>query len=292
MSGWDGYSSGSGAGHEPSEDRGQAAWNAQQPPPDWASAETQVNATPPWSAPPPAPYPHPPVPRRRTGLLLAALTAAVVLGAGLGAGIWLVVRDHSTGTGATPAASISVTATTTPPQSPTPTPTSTPTASASLLASSSPSAGYRRAQDPVGYGIDVPQGWNRRQKQGQLAPVVYYDAPADGRRLQIFQVSESTPYESLTLAETDPGYGFSQQPGYRVIERDRGDTWAELSYRYDSDEQGDKGARQVIDHRFRAADGTLYAIRSSGPGNLDPELVREPLAMAVRSFCPAGADCS
>jgi hypothetical protein len=67
------------------------------------------------------------------------------------------------------------------------------------------------------------------------------------------------------------------------------DTWAELSYRYRDE---DKGSRQVIDHRFRAADGTLYAIRSSGPANLDPDLVRSPLATAVSSFCPAEAECS
>ncbi|MFF4502339.1 hypothetical protein [Streptomyces sp. NPDC001401] len=305
MSGWDGYDdgrSGSGPEREPSEERGQAAWAAQQPasPPPWSSAETQTGqAPPPWASvpthtggvlPPTWPPPPPPAnPRRRARRVLAALTATLVLGAGAGAGAWFLTRDHSTGTGAgaTPATSVSAAVTTTPPQSPTPTPT--PTASASLLASSSPSVGYRRAQDPVGYGVDVPQGWTRRQEQGKLAPVVYYDAPADGRQLQIFELSESTPYESLTLAETDPGYGFSQQPGYRVLDRDRGDIWAELSYRY---VDKDKGARQVIDHRFRAADGTLYAIRSSGPENMDPELVRGPLAMAVRSFCPTGADCS
>jgi hypothetical protein len=289
MNGRDGYSSDSGAEHEPSEERGQAAWAAQPPVtpppgtvPPWSSAVTRTGGILPPTWPPPPPEANP---RRRARRVLVALTATAVLGAGAGAGAWYFTRDHSTGTGATPATSVSVTVT----KTPTPTPASTPTPSASLLASSSPSVGYRRAQDPVGYAVDVPQGWNRRQKQGQLAPVVYYDAPADGRRLQIFALSESTPYESLTLAETDPGYGFSQQPGYRVLDRDRGDTWAELSYRY---EDKDKGARQVIDHRFRAADGTLYAIRSSGPETLDPELVRVPLAMAVRSFCPAGADCS
>ncbi|MEU6255935.1 hypothetical protein [Streptomyces sp. NPDC047043] len=321
MSGWDGYSSGSGAEHEPSEERGQAAWSggqsgavppwasaetqAGQSPPPWASAETHTNgARPPtWPPPPPPPPPgagHSPVPttvptpqvaparRRGAGNLLIALAVVAVLGAGTGAGVWYLTRDNSTGTGAGPATSVSVTVTTTPSQSATPSPT--PTASASTLASpsASPSVGYRRAQDPIGYAVDVPQGWTRRQKQGELAPVVYYDSPGGDRQLQIFEVTEKTPYASLQLAENDPGFGFSRQPGYQVLERDRGDTWAELSYRYDDE---DKGARQVIDHRFRAADGTLYAIRSSGPEGLDPDLVREPLAMAVGSFCPSGAEC-
>ncbi|MGX1545437.1 hypothetical protein [Streptomyces adustus] len=47
----------------------------------------------------------------------------------------------------------------------------------------------------------------------------------------------------------------------------------------------------MIDHRFRAADGTLYAIRSSGPEDLAADLVRAPLTRAVAFFCPSGARC-
>ncbi|MFE0520428.1 hypothetical protein [Streptomyces sp. NPDC058954] len=317
MNGWDGRSSGSGAEHEPSEERGRAAWSdggtGQVPP--WASAETQTGGTlpPPWVPPPPDPvYPAPPAPpygghptppytlppapppapRHRVGRTVAVIALIVAVGAGTGAGTWYLVRQHRTDTGAGPASvsSSSTSAAPTPSGSPPPsTPPDTPAATASASPLNSPSAGYRRAQDPVGYSIDVPQGWTRREKQGKLAPIVYYDAPADGRQLQIFEVTESTPYESLTLAETDPGYGFAAQPGYQVVERDHGDTWAELSYRYTD---ADKGARQVIDHRFEAPDGTLYAIRASGPAGLDPERVREPLRMAVRYFCTAGTECA
>jgi hypothetical protein len=309
MSGWNGYSSGSGE-REPSEESGQAAWSGGRstPPPDWASAETRTNVTPPdWVAAhgrpgdpvppptgwaPPAPYPYQPpapAPGRSGGArrLLVTLTATVVLGAGAGAGFWYVNRDGSTGDTATPATSVSA-GTSESPQPQTSTPPASPLASVTPN-SPSPSTGYRRAQDPTGYTVDVPEGWTRRQKTGQLAPVVFYDAPGDSRQLQIFRVSEATPYESLELAETDPGYGFAKQPGYQVIERDRGDTWAELTYRYDDPETG---ARQIVDHRFRAADGSLYAIRAGGPADLAPESVREPLAMAVRSFCPAGAECT
>ncbi|MGW2823057.1 hypothetical protein ACWC24_19020 [Streptomyces sp. NPDC001443] len=55
------------------------------------------------------------------------------------------------------------------------------------------------------------------------------------------------------------------------------------------DAEGDP--RQVIDHRFRAADGMLCAIRSCGPENLAADLVRAPLTTAVASFCPSGARC-
>lgn len=119
----------------------------------------------------------------------------------------------------------------------------------------------------MGYTVDIPRGWTRSQKRGQSAPVVVYDAPADGRRLQVFRIAEDTPAQSLDLAENDPGYGFARQPGYRVVDRATGTTWAELTYRYDD---SDLGARQVVDHRFQAADGTLYAIRAAGPASSPP----------------------
>ncbi|MFF4837665.1 hypothetical protein [Streptomyces sp. NPDC001315] len=313
--GWDGHSSGSE--HEPSEESGRAAWAAEDgSTPPWASAETQTGGTlpPPWAPPPPetggtppppwapppaesggtlpppwapAPmYAPAPAPARSPGAarLLLVLTATVVLGAGTGAGVWYLARDHSTATGTTPHASVSVTS------SP---PATTPSASASASARVSPSVsaapGYRTARDPVGYTIAVPEGWTRRQKQGEKAPVVYYDSPADGRRLQVFALAERTPAESLDLAENDPGYGFARQPGYRALVRRSDTTWSELTYRYDD---ANDGPRQVIDHRFRAADGTLYAIRVSGPEDLAPGLVREPLTTAVASFCPPGGACA
>ncbi|MEV6511864.1 hypothetical protein AB0M61_37845 [Streptomyces sp. NPDC051642] len=260
MSDWDGYGSGRG----PSEERGQAPWSV------WSTAETQTSLTPPaWVSPPtPVAAPTPvlaPASGRRAWRLVLAVALAVVLGAGAGGGVWYVTHgrgahDH-VDTGASSRASASATG---------------------------PGSSYRTAQDPTGYTVDVPKGWTRAQRQGAKAPVVTYDSPDGTRRLQIFRVSENSPAESLDLAENDPGYGFVRQPGYQVIDRATGSSWAELTYRYDD---SDKGARRVIDHRFEAADGSLYAIRSSGPESLDPALVRGPLTAAVDSFCPAGTNC-
>nr|WSY52368.1 hypothetical protein OG999_21130 [Streptomyces sp. NBC_00886] len=254
MTGWDGF----GAERGPSEERGQAAWSV------WSTAETQTSLTPPpWvslSVPTPTPAPAPaPAAGRRAGWLVLAVVLAVVLGAGAGGGFWYVTHgrvthDHTDAAGTGSAAAQS----------------------------------YRTAQDPTGYTVDIPRGWTRAQRQGVKAPVVTYNSPDGSRRLQIFRISEKSPAESLGLAENDPGYGFSRQPGYQVLDRASGSTWAELTYRYDD---RDKGARRVIDHRFRAADGRLYAIRTSGPEALDPTLVRAPLTTAIGSFCPAGANC-
>lgn len=310
-----GYSSGSDE-HEPSEERGQAAWGAQGQgsPPPWASAETQTsNAPPPWAAaetrspmtpppwaaaptqtggttyPPPPTYvqpppPSPPGPRR----LLVILTAMAVLGAGVGAGVWFLSRDGSTSPGATPGTSVAVTTSTPPTTPPETVPGSTPPPSPLDSPPPTPAPGYRSVEDPVGYTLFVPQDWVRRQKEGEKAPVVFYDAPDDGRQLQIFRLAEESPAESLRLAENDPGYGFARRPDYQALERDEGDGWSELSYRYDDE---DKGPRRVIDHRFEADDGELYAIRASGPEGLSLAQIREPLTAALGSFCPGSGPC-
>ncbi|MDV9174145.1 hypothetical protein R6V09_29060 [Streptomyces sp. W16] len=253
MSDWDRF----GAERGPSEERGQAAWSV------WSTAETQTSLTPPaWVSPPtPVPTPVPaPAAGRRAWWLVLAVALAVVVGAGAGGGVWYLTHDRVT---------------------------HKQHVEMSAGAAGSGSS-YRTAKDPTGYTVAVPKGWTRTQRQGAKAPVVTYDSPDGTRRLQIFRVSENSPAESLDLAENDPGYGFARQPGYQVIDRSSGATWAELTYRYD--DQG-KGARRVIDHRFEAADGSLYAVRSSGPGSLDPALVRGPLTAAVDSFCPAGTNC-
>ncbi|MET7730997.1 hypothetical protein ABZT02_06475 [Streptomyces sp. NPDC005402] len=286
MNGWNGYSSGSGAGHGPSEERGRSAWSSGETgtAPPWASAETQTSLAPPWATDGTDASPVPPWPRATQALagsehaphrvrrVLAALAVAVLVGVSVGVGVWWLLRDTTLGsgtrTGAGPAPSVTA------PSSPSP--------------AASPAAGYHRVQDPVGYTVDVPRGWTRSEKQGRSAPVVVYDAPADGRRLQVFRIAEDTPAQSLDLAENDRGYGFARQPGYRVLDRASGTTWAELAYRYDDT---DLGARQVVDHRFQAADGTLYAIRAAGPASLTPAVVREPLTRALTSFCPADTEC-
>ncbi|MEU9735783.1 hypothetical protein [Streptomyces sp. NPDC048002] len=309
----------SGWGHGPSEEQGRAPWSGRQPDevvPPWSTAETQVHGTPPPyvptpPSPPPPPPPSPPYvptppspspPRTsRPRPVLLALLAAVVLGAGLGAGVWALLRDDGGGggrAGAAPATDATVTTGPSPRSSPSaqdspseagaPSPQDSPSPQGSPSARAEAPPGYRRAADPVGYTLFVPEGWIRRQTAGEAAPVVFYDAPDDGRRLQIFRITEASVEESLARAETDPGYGFESRTGYRALARDSGPGFVELTYRYDDE---DKGPSLVVDHRFRAADGTPYAIRAAGPEELAPESVRAPLDEALTSFCPADTEC-
>lgn len=321
MSGWSGQGGEEGAGSGPGADRGGAAWSPgapppwayeetrtapapgagevpPPPPPPWATAHTQAGIPPVPPPPPPPPYgpvpaPSPgPAPARqpfRGGRLIALVAAMVLVGAGTGLGVWYVGRDRGSGgspQASGPATTVTV-STAAPPDSPSGSPAPSPSSSPSP--SQSPPAGYRLVHDPVGYAIAVPRGWTRREKQGEKAAVVFYDSPSDGRRLQVFRLAEATATESLDLAENDPGYGYSREPGYQALSRRSGDTWAELTYRYDDP---DKGARRVVDHRFQAPGGTLYAIRASGPEHLPATRVRAPLTTALATFCPADRTCA
>ncbi|WP_333774933.1 hypothetical protein [Streptomyces sp. IBSBF 3136] len=290
-------------------------------PPPWATAPTQAGApsVPAPAAPPSYAQTYPPshpsygpasAPRRaRGGRLIALVLAMALVGAGTGFGVWYLGRDRGgTGTPAAsaPATGVSASASDASDDSATGDPAAgsapgsgsgsgsgTSSGTSSDPAGAAPDrtapAGYRLVHDPVGYAVSVPAGWTRREKQGEKAAVVYYDSPSDGRQLQIFELSEATVTESLDLAENHPGYGYAREPGYQALDRSSGDTWAELSYRYDDP---DKGARRVVDHRFQAADGTLYAIRASGPERLSDALVRAPLTTALASFCPTAASCA
>lgn len=229
-----------------------------------------------------------PDPRRPRTVLVLVAVLAVLAGGGAGAGAWWLTRD---GSAQHPEARPSVTVTATasrpavPPADTGDAPSSPSDTESALAASARPSPGYRRAEDPVGYRVDVPEGWVRRAERGVSAEVVTYRSPADGRSLMLFEVVEQTPAASLDLAENGPA-GFTEKlAGYRVLDRSSGADWAELDYRYDD---RSTGATQVIDRRFTAADGTLYALRSSGPEGAD---IQEPFDMAFASFCPTGASC-
>ncbi|MGW7044529.1 hypothetical protein ACWGDT_17835 [Streptomyces avermitilis] len=282
-------------------------WAAPPAPEEPWSSPAPVPAEEPWSPPPPPPSPDSwsaPVPvvgggppsgsggSRRMLVLVAVL--AVLAGAGVGVGAWVLTRDDSTEhTGAAGAgSSVTVTATATAGEEAAGRTDSTLSAGDSVgtdaqpsSAAAQPSPGYSRAVDPVGYTVDVPQGWVREEKRGVSAEVVTYASPVDGRTLKLFQVVENTPAESIDLAENGPG-GFDRLAGFHVLDRSSGADWARLDYRYDDPKNG---TTQVIDHRFTAADGTLYAIRSSGPSGLD---LTEPFTVALNSFCPTGASCT
>ncbi|MGW7262468.1 hypothetical protein [Streptomyces sp. NPDC054842] len=262
-----------------------------QPQPPYAGPQS-------WGAPVPGtgqpPPPGPAGPRR----LLLVIVAVALLAGGVGGGVWALNRDDATDRAGSGGArsSVTVTATQGVPSAQgsgseegggTLTESGSPTASPSASPSPSPSPGYSRSVDAAGYTVDVPEGWVRSVDRREGKPsVVHYTAPGGGAELELFEVIESSAADSLYQAENDPSFGFvTKLAGYRVLNRRSGGDWAEIGYRYDDVQDG---ALEVVDHRFRAADGTAYAIRSVGAEGTD---VLGPLRAALNSFCPTGASC-
>lgn len=156
-------------------------------------------------------------------------------------------------------------------------------------AKADPPKGYELAEDPEGFTLAVPVGWERRAEERDGAAAVFYEKPGGSEQLQVFYVEDSDPYESLELAEDNA----EKNEHYERESLDRldgGDVRAaRLEYTYDSDEHG---SRHVLDHRFEAEDGELYALVAYGPdedGASDKE--KERLDTALTFFCPTGVDC-
>lgn len=150
------------------------------------------------------------------------------------------------------------------------------------LTGAAPPPGYSTQADPAGYHLAVPDGW-RRTAEG---PSVYYASPDDSTVIQVFELHgpESTPYESAQEAERIA----STHRDYEQIALTRlgsaATDPAQLEYTYQSKSDGH---RRILDRRFAAPDGTMYAVLVIGPsGDGDRAEEREVHQAAVDTFCP------
>ncbi|MEV2255789.1 hypothetical protein AB0I94_35430 [Streptomyces sp. NPDC050147] len=157
-----------------------------------------------------------------------------------------------------------------------------------------PPAPYEEVFDEEGYRLAVPRGWVRDLVEpAEGFNVVNYRSPEGDRRIQVYRVGESSPYASLRtwLDETPMPGGFDQ---LAPLERrdDEGRPAARLTYLADTFKgEPDIGTWHVIDHRFEAVDGELYALAvygSEADGRDDEE---EFMATALAWFCPPDEIC-
>ncbi|MGW0904087.1 hypothetical protein [Streptomyces sp. NPDC002853] len=157
-----------------------------------------------------------------------------------------------------------------------------------------PPAPYEEVFDEEGFRLAVPRGWVRQLVEPtEDFNVVNYRSPKGDRRLQVYRVSEPSPYESLRtwLDETPMPGGFDQLgPLERMDEEGR--SAARLDYVADEFKgEPDIGTWHVIDHRFEATDGELYALAvygSDADGRDDEEKL---MATALSWFCPPDEIC-
>ncbi|MFS8197929.1 hypothetical protein ACLVWQ_04500 [Streptomyces sp. CWNU-52B] len=153
--------------------------------------------------------------------------------------------------------------------------------------------GYTSQEDAEGFRLAVPTDWERESRSSQYGiDVVEFRSPDGTRRLQVFQVMETSPYASLQAAQTEAekldGY---ESLSLAEIPGDEGEA-AEHEYRADeiTGEQG-SGTRHVIDQRFKAVDGERYALIAYGSDADGPDDERELVDTARLWFCPPGRLC-
>ncbi|MFE1915161.1 hypothetical protein [Streptomyces anandii] len=147
--------------------------------------------------------------------------------------------------------------------------------------SASPSAlpeGYHTVDDPSGFSLAVPDGWQRSER----STGVFYTTDGDHRLLQVFVVTEPgmTPYEAVRKSSEN----LSTQPAYKEIGLERsgppagasaavGSDAARLVYAYDSEKLGER--RQVVEYAFTADDGKEYAVLAAGPATDWPQAQKD-----------------
>ncbi|QUI33460.1 hypothetical protein H9W91_23290 [Streptomyces alfalfae] len=156
-------------------------------------------------------------------------------------------------------------------------------------------ADYEEVTDLQGYRLAVPRGWEREQiSPDEGHDVVNYRSPDGARRLQVYQVGEATPYDSLReylkVSSVRKAEGY-EQISFGRLERD-GLPAARLEHLTDRiPGEREIGIWHVIDQRFEAFDGRLYAVAAYGAeadGRADEE---ELLTTALTWFCPPFQEC-
>jgi hypothetical protein len=150
-----------------------------------------------------------------------------------------------------------------------------------------PPRGFEVANDPSGFGLLVPDGWQRVSRGDQT-----FYAP-DGLKHLI--MVRSTVDDGLTLLERIRDFAKSlsgsRQNYHRIRLEPTGDGTdsADLEYTYRDTKFG---PRRVIDRAFHSPDGaTVYFLLAAGPAK-DIRETRERFTKAADSFCPDGYVCS
>ncbi|MGW5866038.1 hypothetical protein ACWFRJ_28075 [Streptomyces sp. NPDC055239] len=157
-----------------------------------------------------------------------------------------------------------------------------------------PPAPYEEVNDEEGYRLAVPRGWVREVVTPVAGyNVVNYRSPKGDRRLQVYRVGEATPYKSLRtwLDETPMPGGFDQLAPLERMDDD-GRPAAQLDYVADRFKgEPDIVGWHVIDHRFEAVDGKLYALAVYGSDADGRDDEGKFMSTALAWFCPPDETC-
>ncbi|MVO83612.1 hypothetical protein GPA10_02245 [Streptomyces sp. p1417] len=159
-----------------------------------------------------------------------------------------------------------------------------------------PPSGYESVDDDEGFRTAVPEGWRRSGQQAQSGTsmdIVNYRSDDGSRRLQVYEVSEPSPMASLQVylddTQVPKSSGFEQ---LSLTSPDAPRPAARLTYRTDKiTDEPDIGTWYVIDHRFEAEDGKIYALAAYGAEADGTQDEKELVATALKWFCPPLTYC-
>ncbi|WP_215132047.1 serine/arginine repetitive matrix protein 2 [Streptomyces sp. ISL-96] len=148
-------------------------------------------------------------------------------------------------------------------------------------------AGYRLVEDPEGFSVAVPDGWERSLENER----VFYRTADRASLVQIFRVTETgmTPGAAVRLASgglRDGTEGYEEISVGPVDGAVNESMSAELVYEYDSEESG--GRRRGVERVFRVSSGDLWAVLVAAPADEWP-LQEKIIGTAIEHFKPNGA---
>ncbi|MEU8567632.1 hypothetical protein AB0C51_04560 [Streptomyces pathocidini] len=156
-----------------------------------------------------------------------------------------------------------------------------------------PPSGYQRYADDQGWTVDIPEGWTRKAQERLGHPtVVTYQKGSS--RLQVFAVEESSPYESVQLADeylADGGVKDYERVDLSELPAAPSGATESARWEYTFTDKSSGDSRRTVDIRFQAADGQYYAVAATGPAEEGTAAQTKPAQTALTSFCPPYTDC-
>ncbi|MFI8190697.1 serine/threonine-protein kinase [Streptomyces sp. NPDC085946] len=166
-------------------------------------------------------------------------------------------------------------------------PTPTPTASRSR--GGAVPDGWVRHDDPVGFSLSLPKGWERRVHdiQDDLRQIDY--TPDGGEHFVRIAVDTSPDFADPYAHQLDLEQQLQRLVDYRrvtlerTVYRDRDSARWEYTWTAQAKDTAFPGPRRAVDETYVARDGTEYAIYMSSPA-ADWPTAREQFASVLRSW--------
>ncbi|MFJ4871031.1 protein kinase [Streptomyces sp. NPDC088757] len=252
-------------------------FTAQWPQPPQTSRQSQASSP---SRTVPAPVPHPVPPPSTTGrgrlrtVVLAALFAGLVAGGAVFAAMQYAGGDHDVdGTGTTTTATA---------------PTATPSAEGEGKGAEKNGIpeGWHRVVDPEGFGLLVPDGWERQITDGQID----YTPDGGNHRIRI-SVDRSPDFESPYVHALDLEGALGKRMHYQRVQLSqkvyRDQTLSVLWEFTWTEKKNFPGPRHAIDQMYYGDDGTEYAVYMSSPES-SWETTRKQFDIVLRHWRETG----